>query len=98
MALLSLLCRFLIARRYWNHWWPHSILFNITWFGIRIVLYPFLLFQYYGVWSDYSEEIGTHINSMTIAPIFQVVLIILNLKWTADLLKSKLIGAKQKGL
>lgn len=89
---------FIIARRRWNHPLACSFFFYLTWFGIRLILYPILVIQIYKEWKDYSAETGTHLNIIAIAPIFQVLLVCLNVKWTIDLFKSKMKGTTQKGL
>ena len=63
---------FIIARRRWNHPLACSFFFYLTWFGIRLILYPILVIQIYKEWKDYSAKTGTHLNIIAIAPIFQV--------------------------
>merc|ERR1712157_486966 len=73
--------------------------FYASWIMIRVLFYPYLWFQIVHEWYKFSLEVGTPINSILITPIIQTVLICLNLKWTLDLVRSKLKGrSKSKGL
>ena len=77
---------FIIARRRWNHPLICSIFFYITWFGIRLILYPYLLLKFYQEYMDFSEKIGTYYNIIAVAPIFQVSFLftLLNIYSTAQ--------------
>jgi len=66
-----------------------SIFFYVTWFGIRVFLYPYLFFPIFGLWQWLSEESGTVYNVMLVCMPLHAVFCILNLKWTWDLLSSK---------
>merc|ERR1712087_580550 len=76
-----------------------SFSFYVTWFVIRLIFYPYLLIIIArSVW-DYGLEMGTFFNRLLIAPVIQVALIVLNVKWTVDLIRSKLKSTgKSKGL
>merc|ERR1712048_898285 len=66
-----------------------SIGFYATWIFIRLVVYPALFFA---IWDGYlarSKVVGSYWHALLVAPILQIVFIVLNLKWSWDLLKSK---------
>jgi len=76
-----------------------SSCFYITWFVIRLGFYPYLFVVI--VWEVYiySMEVGTIFHIVTITPIMQIVFIVLNAKWTIDLIRSKIKGrGTSKGL
>jgi len=76
-----------------------SACFYVSWFVIRLGFYPYLLIQICLEWWRYSYEVGTYFNIILITPFMQIVFIFLNLKWTIDLLRSKLKGrGASKGL
>eukprot|EP00746_Dinoflagellata_sp_MGD_P167300 gnl/MRDRNA2_/MRDRNA2_97813_c0_seq1.p1 gnl/MRDRNA2_/MRDRNA2_97813_c0~~gnl/MRDRNA2_/MRDRNA2_97813_c0_seq1.p1 ORF type:complete len:290 (-),score=29.53 gnl/MRDRNA2_/MRDRNA2_97813_c0_seq1:147-1016(-) len=68
----------------WKDLWLH-IGFYTTWIGIRMILYPLLVVIFCYEFHDLSMELGTYVNCMIVAPMIQVVLVILNLKWSWDL-------------
>uniref|UniRef100_A0A7R9YC30 TLC domain-containing protein n=1 Tax=Pinguiococcus pyrenoidosus TaxID=172671 RepID=A0A7R9YC30_9STRA len=76
-----------------------SIGFYLTWIPIRLVLYPSLVIPFLREYMTTSEELGTWLNPVMLAPIFQIILTVLNLKWSLDLVRSKLKGkGPEKGL
>ena len=76
-----------------------SVLFYVTWFAIRCALYPYLVFEFTQLYLSRAERVGTYFNTLIVAPLFQMVFVYLNTKWTIDLVRSKLKGkGPQKGL
>jgi len=69
-----------------------SSCFYMSWFAIRLFFYPYLLIVIVQEWLKLSNEIGSLINIMTITPFMQLIFIFLNIKWTIDLIRSKLKG------
>lgn len=69
-----------------------SSCFYITWFVIRLGLYPYLLITITRNWVDESKRVGTPINILVVTPVMQCIFIFLNVKWTIDLIRSKLKG------
>eukprot|EP00928_Gymnodinium_smaydae_P048116 TRINITY_DN32151_c0_g1_i1.p1 TRINITY_DN32151_c0_g1~~TRINITY_DN32151_c0_g1_i1.p1 ORF type:complete len:407 (+),score=76.96 TRINITY_DN32151_c0_g1_i1:73-1221(+) len=67
-----------------------SSFFYLTWLLIRLVIYPFLLCVIIREWYLYSIEVGTPLNLIALCPALQCVFIFLNVKWTIDLVRSKL--------
>ena len=67
-----------------------SILFYTSWIFIRIVLYPVIWAVLFGMWKEYSAEVGTGWNVLAIALPLHSVFCALNIKWTVDLLMSKI--------
>eukprot|EP00930_Biecheleria_cincta_P021924 TRINITY_DN16108_c0_g1_i2.p1 TRINITY_DN16108_c0_g1~~TRINITY_DN16108_c0_g1_i2.p1 ORF type:complete len:378 (+),score=61.18 TRINITY_DN16108_c0_g1_i2:82-1215(+) len=69
-----------------------STCFYISWFLIRLVIYPYLLVviirEYFKEW----DKVGTPFNVIAITPIIQCVFLYLNVKWTIDLVRSKMKG------
>lgn len=67
-----------------------STWFYLTWFVIRLVIYPVLFivisYEYY----RHSTDTGTYFNLIAITPVMQITFIFLNVKWTIDLFRSKL--------
>lgn len=76
-----------------------SSCFYVTWFAIRLFFYPYLFYVIVGEWLKYSWRVGRYINVIAPTPVIQAVLIYLNVKWSIDLLRSKLKGrGTAKGL
>lgn len=67
-----------------------SILFYITWIGIRCILYPYLIPEVYNTWVDNTKRTGTTWNLLLWAVPLHMVFCLLNLKWSYDLLMSKI--------
>jgi TLC domain len=74
-----------------------SIFFYLTWVSIRCILYPHLLLEFYRVWSEYSVQVGSKINVITIVLPLHAIFCLLNIKWTYDLIMSKLRYIRRKG-
>eukprot|EP00415_Alexandrium_ostenfeldii_P003226 UN3226 len=76
-----------------------STCFYITWFVIRLGVYPWLLIVITVNWYNESVRVGTPLNILVVTPVMQCIFIFLNVKWTIDLLRSKLKGrGPSKGL
>jgi hypothetical protein len=76
-----------------------STCFYVSWFVIRLGFYPYLWFVIVGEWLKYSSRVGYYINLIAVTPIMQSVFIYLNVKWSVDLIRSKLKGrGPSKGL
>jgi hypothetical protein len=75
-----------------------SILFYTSWILIRIVLYPVIWAVLFGMWKDYTVEVGTGWNVLAIALPLHSIFCALNIKWSVDLLLSKYWrrGGKEK--
>lgn len=69
-----------------------SVCFYATWFAIRLGLYPYLFVCLIFEWRRYSSIVGSPLNLMTITPVMQGLFIYLNIKWSIDLIRSKLKG------
>lgn len=74
-----------------------SVSFYVSWFAIRIFLYPYLFVAIVQEWYQYWGETGTPLNLVLICPFIQSVLICMNFKWTVDLIRSKLKGRSTAG-
>jgi len=74
-----------------------SIFFYLTWISIRCILYPYMLIEVAQAWQDYSVTVGTKLNVLAIALPLQVVFCLLNIKWTYDLIMSKLRYWRRRG-
>jgi hypothetical protein len=97
---------FLIARRVFNKqgfppwkigysWWSIrikviSVLFYTTWLWIRVFLYPILLWPIAKLYLQQVKITGSRINSLLPGLPLHVVFCVLNLKWSYDLLTSKI--------
>jgi hypothetical protein len=97
---------FLIARRVFNKqgfppwkigysWWSIrikviSVLFYTTWLWVRVFLYPILLWPISQIYLQQVKITGSRINSLLPGVPLHVVFCILNLKWSYDLLTSKI--------
>eukprot|EP00929_Paragymnodinium_shiwhaense_P055275 TRINITY_DN27700_c0_g4_i1.p1 TRINITY_DN27700_c0_g4~~TRINITY_DN27700_c0_g4_i1.p1 ORF type:complete len:396 (+),score=84.15 TRINITY_DN27700_c0_g4_i1:132-1319(+) len=71
-----------------------SSCFYVSWFSIRLVVYPCLFVVIVQEWWKFSQKVGTPLNPIALTPLIQAVLIFLNIKWTIDLVRSKF---KKKG-
>mmetsp|Transcript_27713 Transcript_27713/g.38975 ORF Transcript_27713/g.38975 Transcript_27713/m.38975 type:complete len:338 (-) Transcript_27713:142-1155(-) len=67
-----------------------SVFFYLTWIGTRCILYPLLWFEFYDIWGRLSEETGTVFNLFAFVLSLHTVFVLLNLKWTYDLIMSKM--------
>jgi len=75
-----------------------SILFYITWIGIRVILYPYLLHDIWKLYMDYSvNQVKSYWNLLLICFPLHGVFCLLNLKWSYDLLFSKIRYWRRRG-
>lgn len=80
---------------------PISIFFYVTWVLIRVIVYPGFLLVMIEAHLERWESVGSPLNVVAMALPFQAVLVVLNFKWSYDLVQSKLRNAGQgvsKGL
>ncbi|GKY91112.1 hypothetical protein MPSEU_000084000 [Mayamaea pseudoterrestris] len=75
-----------------------SILFYLTWVPIRVGLYPYLLIPFYQLWLEYSLKVHSKFNLVLFCLPLHSAFCLLNLKWTYDLLVSKLRYWRRRGL
>jgi len=66
-----------------------SIAFYVTWIGIRCFLYPALLLPFYKHWREWSRVTGTSLNILLPSVPLHAAFCLLNLKWTYELIMSK---------
>lgn len=78
---------FHVARRNWRSSLVIQILFFVSWFLLRNVLYPVVLILFTSVYIQYCTEHNSIINSGLICWILIVLLNYLNAQWTYDLTK-----------
>lgn len=74
-----------------------SILFYVTWIGIRCILYPYLLVEFTRAWMHHSEQVGTKWNLIGLSVPLHAAFCLLNVRWTYDLLMSKVRYWRRKG-
>jgi len=67
-----------------------SVCFYVTWFSLRVYLYPLIFVYVTKLYIQESKRKGTYINIDLVPPVLQFVFCVLNLKWTFDLIMSKL--------
>mmetsp|Transcript_34462 Transcript_34462/g.41575 ORF Transcript_34462/g.41575 Transcript_34462/m.41575 type:complete len:310 (-) Transcript_34462:156-1085(-) len=67
-----------------------SIMFYSTWFSLRCILYPLLLIFFVEDWKFLLKSTGTAFNLMTIVIPLHSIFLLLNFKWTYDLVGSKM--------
>lgn len=67
-----------------------SIFFYLTWISIRCLLYPLLLVPFYRHWRHWSLHTGTWCNVLLPSVPLHAAFCLLNLKWSYELLMSKL--------
>ena len=67
-----------------------SIFFYATWISIRCLLYPVLLVPFYRHWRDWSRQTGSSANILLPSVPLHAAFCLLNLKWTYELILSKL--------
>lgn len=76
-----------------------SASFYISWFVIRLIVYPALFIPILQLVYEETWQKGRYFDITMICPPLQAVLIFLNVKWTIDLVRSKLKGrGVSKGL
>lgn len=66
-----------------------SFFFYVTWISIRCILYPYLLFPIWDLYKEHTEEVGSSWNLLLVCFPLHAVFCALNLKWSYDLLMSK---------
>ena len=66
-----------------------SIFFYFTWISIRCILYPCILLPLYRMWIVHSKQTGSYFNLLVLAFPLHLVFCLLNLKWSYELLMSK---------
>jgi hypothetical protein len=74
-----------------------STFFYITWIGIRCLLYPYLMIPFYQEWVKQSAAVGTKWNVVFLCVPLHACFCLLNLKWSYDLLMSKVRYWRRKG-
>ena len=73
-----------------------SVCFYVTWFSIRVFLYPLMLYHLTKIYLKESKRQRTYLVIELIPPVLQSIFCILNLKWTFDLISSKLRYARRR--
>eukprot|EP00542_Grammatophora_oceanica_P021048 CAMPEP_0194031656 /NCGR_PEP_ID=MMETSP0009_2-20130614/4775_1 /TAXON_ID=210454 /ORGANISM="Grammatophora oceanica, Strain CCMP 410" /LENGTH=321 /DNA_ID=CAMNT_0038671869 /DNA_START=42 /DNA_END=1007 /DNA_ORIENTATION=- len=66
-----------------------SVCFYLSWISIRCIIYPYLLWDVIMLWVGQREKTGRIINIALLAVPLHMCFCILNLKWSYDLLMSK---------
>merc|ERR1711920_1045210 len=106
---------FLIMRRmpFTMHGLPRQLVkwpFYITWYVIRCGLYPYMIYEVYGLWTNHVATLKANndptwvrasygLTYMAIPPLFQSMLSLLNIWWTYNLIRNNMRGKKpEKGL
>lgn len=74
-----------------------SVFFYLTWISIRCVFYPYLAVEFAKMWIALSLKVGTKLNVLAIVLPLHSVFCLLNIKWTHDLIMSKIRWWKKKG-
>lgn len=67
-----------------------SIFFYLTWISIRCILYPGLLIPIYKFSRDHTKQTGTVFHLISAACVLHAAFCLLNLKWSYELLMSKI--------
>lgn len=75
----------------------HFDILYLTWISIRCILYPYLLVEFAHMWNSYSIQAGTRLNVLAIVLPLHAIFCLLNVKWTYDLIMSKLRYWRRKG-
>lgn len=73
-----------------------SILFYVSWIGIRCILYPVLMVWIVNRYLSQSDKLGTYLHIELVNPVLHSTFCILNFKWTYDLLMSKIRYYKKR--
>lgn len=74
-----------------------SIFFYLSWISVRCILYPYMLLEVTQTWRQHSVKVKTQFNVMLVALPLQVVFCLLNMKWTYDLVMSKMRYVRRHG-
>jgi len=67
-----------------------SIAFYVTWVSIRCILYPYMWYSFGQNYLQRCQELGSPLNVWAIVLPIHSIFCLLNLKWSYDLLQSKL--------
>jgi len=67
-----------------------SIFFYLTWFTIRIIIYPLLLWHFLHRYAEIYQQTGSLFNIYLVIIPLHSCFVILNLKWTHELIMSKI--------
>lgn len=67
-----------------------SIFFYLTWISIRCILYPWLLYDFFGRWLDAYQANKVVYNIFFFVIPLHCCFVILNIKWSYELLMSKI--------
>ncbi|KAL3908569.1 MAG: hypothetical protein SGILL_008434 [Bacillariaceae sp.] len=67
-----------------------SICFYVTWIGIRVILYPVMMEFIFNRWVHAVEQSGRYLNIKLVPAVLHAIFCVLNLKWTYDLITSKM--------
>lgn len=73
-----------------------SICFYVTWIGIRCILYPVMMGYLFNRWLKESGRVRTYINLEVIPVVLHAIFCVLNLKWTIDLIMSKVRYSRRR--
>lgn len=73
-----------------------SIGFYVTWFSIRVFLYPRMFVYFLKVYLQTTKREGTYISIDLVPLVLQSIFCILNFKWTFDLIMSKMRYIRRK--
>jgi len=71
-------------------------LFLATWFIIRVVFFPYLVWDVSVEYHRVAVEGGTWVHPMAAAPVIQTGLCVLNAQWTYELV-NKMVRPKRSG-
>jgi len=63
--------------------------FFLTWMLLRLILSPVLVIFFWFEYNRLSNEIGSHVNLVALAPMLQILLTFLVYKWTFDMLSKR---------
>ena len=74
-----------------------STCFYVTWIVIRCIIYPALLLNFFTRYENRTKLLGTRFNVFALCIALQTCFVALNLKWTYDLIMSKVRYWRRKG-
>jgi hypothetical protein len=66
---------------------PMEILFYVTWVVIRVILSPYLVWDFYLTYRDTAEATGNVWHPIILAPLLQIGLCMFYAIWTRDLIR-----------
>lgn len=91
---------FLIARRNLTKgtflYIVSDVFFYVTWVGLRLLLFPWLVVFYSSEYIRFSTAVNTYFNVVIITPVMHSVVTSLSLKWTFDMVMKLLKNDKKK--